>query len=98
MTDLELVLSAIVFGVLMYFCPSLLFDKRKSAFDEFKCHCDAENRKCPKKRIPCRGMFFDHKKAYGKKDNCIRKCDKCCWGNCCSMPKNIYHPYGQSNK
>ena len=35
MTDLELVLSIIVFGVLMYFCPSLLSDERKTTLDEF---------------------------------------------------------------
>lgn len=71
MTDLELVLSIIVFGVLMYFCPSLLSDERKPTLNEFKCHCDAENRKCPKKRIPCRRMIFGNKNAYGKKNGRI---------------------------
>lgn len=72
MTDLELVLSVLVFGVLMYFCPSLLSDERKSTLNEFKCHCDAENSKCPKKRIPCRRMIFGNKNAYGKKNARIR--------------------------
>ncbi len=98
MTDLELVLSIIVFGVLMYFCPSLLSDERKPTLNEFKCHCDAENRKCPKKRIPCRRMVFGNKNTYGKKNGRITKCNKRRWGNRCFMPKDIHNPYGQRHK
>ena len=98
MTDLELVLSVLVFGVLMYFCPSLLSDERKTTLDEFKCHCDAENSECPKERIPCRRMIFGNKNAYGKKNGRITKCNKRRWGNRCFMPKDIHNPYGQRHK
>lgn len=98
MTDLELVLSIIVFGVLMYFCPSLLSDERKPTLDEFKCHCDAEDIKCPKKRISCRRMVFGNKNTYGKKNGRITKCNKRRWGNRCFMPKDIHNPYGQRHK